>query len=99
MGTFTGWNVAIPPLSELRYLAGLVGSFQPLARTREERDRSGDPRLSIAERYAGRQDYLDQVARASRDLVRQRLLLAEDVPAVLRRAEDMWGAVVERGGQ
>ena len=45
------------------------------------------------------EDYLDQVTRASRDLVRQRFLLAEDVPAVLRRAEDMWGAVMERGGQ
>jgi Alpha/beta hydrolase domain len=99
LGTFTGWNVTVPPLSELRYLAGLVGSFHPLARTREERDRSGDPRPSIAERYAGRQDYLDQVARASQDLVGQRFLLAEDVPAVLRRAEDMWSAVVDRGGQ
>ena len=99
LGTFTGRNVTIPPLSELRYLAGLVGSFQAFARTREARDRSGDPRLSIAERYAGRQDYLDQVARASGDLVRQRFLLAEDAPAVLRRAGDMWGALVDRGGQ
>ena len=34
LGTHTGWNVSTFPLSGLRYLAGLVGAFQPLARTK-----------------------------------------------------------------
>jgi hypothetical protein len=94
LGTYTGWNVTNPQLTELRYLAGLIGSFEPFARTREQRLASGDSRRSIAERYSGRQDYLDKVRRAANDLVRQRFLRAEDVPAVLQSAERMWNAVV-----
>ena len=51
---------------------------------------SADGRRSIAERYKGRQDYLNQVELAARDLVGQHLMLASDVPAVLQRAAMMW---------
>jgi hypothetical protein len=95
LGTYTGWNVTMPALSGLSYLAGLAGSFEPFARTRTERDRSGDPRLSIAERYKGRSDYLLRVSQASEDLVRQRFLLAADLPAVLQRAKAMWSAIID----
>jgi len=93
LGTYTGWNVTIPQLSELRYLGGLVGGFEPFARTREQRTANGDSRPSIAERYSGRPDYLDKVRRAAQDLVRQRFLRSEDVPAVLQSAERIWNAV------
>ena len=56
---------------------------------------NGDTRLSIAERYSGRQDYLGKVRRAADDLVRQRFLRVEDMPAVLQAAERMWNAVVQ----
>ena len=79
LGTHTGWNVSTFPLSGLRYLAGLVGAFQPFARTRAEREQSGDSRLSIEERYTDRQDYLERVRRAATDLVRERFMLAADV--------------------
>ena len=95
LGTFTGWNVTRPDLSGLGYLAGLAGSFEPFARTRTGRDKSGDPRLSIAERYRGRKDYLDRISRAAAELVRERFLLSEDVRAVLRRADQMWTAVID----
>jgi hypothetical protein len=93
LGTFTGWNITLPQLSELRYLSGLVGGFEPFARTKEQRLASGDSRLSIAERYSGRQDYLDKVKRAANDLVGQRFLRVEDVPAVLQSAERMWTTI------
>jgi hypothetical protein len=95
IGTYTGWNVTVPQLSELRYLSGLVGGFEPFARTKEQRLANGDTRLSIAERYSGRPDYLVKVRRAADDLVRQRFLRVEDVPAVLQAAERMWNAVVQ----
>jgi hypothetical protein len=90
LGTYTGWNIHIPELRGLGYLAGLFGSFAPFARTREERVRSGDARRSIEERYGGRQDYLARVEQAARELVRERLMLPEDVTAVLQRAGVMW---------
>jgi hypothetical protein len=94
LGTHTGWNVEFPELKPLGYLAGLIGSFHPFAMTRAEREKSGDSRPSIAERYKDRQDYLSRVERAARDLVRDRLMLADDVPAAVLRAEQMWNAVV-----
>jgi hypothetical protein len=96
LGTHTGWNVAVPPLPGLRYLAGLVGSFVPFTRTREARVAAGDERRAIAERYASRQEYLGQVDRAARTLVEQRLLLDGDVAAVRERAAAVWKVVVER---
>jgi hypothetical protein len=95
LGTYTGWNVEFPDLKGLGYLAGLIGSFQPFAVTQRERQASGDTRRSIEERYASRGDYLDQVRRTAQGLVRERLMLADDVPAVLRRADDIWSAVVD----
>jgi len=96
LGTYTGWNVTVPQLSDLRYLAGLVGGFEPFPFTRDQREQSGDARRSIGERYKNRQDYLDRVKQAADDLVRQRFMRGEDVPAVVLRAQQIWNAVVNR---
>ncbi|HEY1242965.1 MAG TPA: alpha/beta hydrolase domain-containing protein [Bryobacteraceae bacterium] len=90
LGTYTGWNIHLPQLRGLEYLAGLFGSFEAFAPTKPARERAGDSRPSIAERYRDRQDYLDRVERAARELVRQRLMLPGDVTAVLQRAGIMW---------
>jgi hypothetical protein len=95
LGTFTGWNIQLPPLPGLHYLAGLVGSFELFPRSRDEREKSGDARTSIADRYTSRQDYLDRVQHASEGLVRQRLLLAGDVPAIVRQAGVLWDGIVK----
>ena len=94
LGTHTGWNITSPQLDQLGYLGGLVGSFVPFARTREARVQSGDARLSIEERYPDREAYLDKVARSARDLVRERFVLADDVPALLQRAAQKWTILV-----
>jgi hypothetical protein len=96
LGTHTGWNVSVFPLSGFRYLAGLVGSFEPFARTRAVRAESGDRRRSIDERYTSRQDYLNRVRRAAADLVRERFLLQSDVSSVVERAELSWDVIVGR---
>jgi hypothetical protein len=98
LGTYTGWNAIVPQLGglglkDLGYLSGLIGGFEPFALTKEQRERSGDARLSIAERYTGRQDYLDRVKQAVEDLVRQRFMRGEDVRAVLLEADKTWTAV------
>jgi len=93
LGTYTGWNITVPQLTDMRYLSGLVGGFEPFAPTKEAREQSGDQRASIGERYSSRQDYLDRVERSASDLVRQRFMRTEDIPAVVRRAGQMWDAV------
>ena len=96
LGTHTGWNVSTFQLSGLRYLAGLVGSFQAFARTKAEREQSGDSRPSIEERYSSRQDYLQRVRRAASDLVRDRFVLPADVEGVVAQAEQTWNVIVGR---
>jgi len=96
LGTHTGWNVAVPQLRDLGYLAGLVGAFVPFPPTREARMQTGDARASIEERYRSRQAYLDEVRRATQSLVRERFVLADDVSAVLRDAETRWNLLVAR---
>jgi hypothetical protein len=96
LGTHTGWNMSIFPLSGLRYLSGLTGAFAPFPRTRAEGVQAGDARRSIEERYSGRQDYLERVRRAATDLVRDRFLLSADVERVVQRAEQTWDIVSGR---
>ncbi len=93
LGTHTGWNVTNPPLADLRYLAGLVGSFEPFAQTLSDREAAGDLRRSIAERYPNRETYLGRVTVAAKALVAQRFMLDGDVAAVVRRADEMWRMV------
>jgi hypothetical protein len=90
LGTFTGWNYLIPVHPNLDYLGGLVGSFIPLSLTATDRKAAGDTRLSIAERYAGREGYLDKIRAAAKGLVSRRLLRAEDVPAVVAESAAHW---------
>ena len=62
----------------------------PFPKTAAERLKTGDPRKSIAERYASREEYLGQYKKAVDDLVQQRWILPEDRAALLRRGEQEW---------
>jgi hypothetical protein len=86
LATHTGWNYRDASIGATERLASEIGSYLPLPRTRTDRERSGDSRTSIAERYAGREDYVGRIALAALALVRERLLLPEDVPGILDRA-------------
>jgi hypothetical protein len=50
----------------------------PFAATREERLKTNDPRPSMAERYPNEGDRAAAIAKAAQQLVRDRLLLADD---------------------
>jgi hypothetical protein len=94
LGTFTGWNYLVPVHPNLGYLGGLVGSFIPFPLTAADRKASGDARLSIGERYTGREDYLDKVRAAAQGLVSRRLLRADDVNAVVAESAAHWDYLV-----
>jgi hypothetical protein len=87
LATHTGWNYRRPSIGAPDRLASEIGSYLPLPKTRAERERTGDARQSIEERYPNRQAYLDRIAAAARELVEQRYLLADDVPELIARAQ------------
>jgi hypothetical protein len=90
LATYTGWNLRAPQIGAPDELYSMAGSFIPFARTQAERMKTGDPRLSLEERYPNKQSYLDKVQAAAGELVKQRYLLERDVPLVLDRASTEW---------
>jgi hypothetical protein len=93
LATYTGWNLRAAGIGAPDELYSMVGSFIPFARTKAERVKTGDPRLSVEERYASKQAYLDKVQAAAEDLVQARYLLGRDVPLVVARASAEWDFV------
>ena len=87
VGTSTGWNL-FPAGARGRDLCALTGSFFAFAKTREQRLATGDPRLSLEERYGDHGGYVDAVRRAAADLVAERLLLREDAEVLVQMADD-----------
>jgi len=92
LATHTGWNPRHPDSGGVEQLLVFAGATLPFAKTRAERERSGDPRLAIAERYPSRDAYLDRVRAAAERLMTERYLLAEDVDTTLAFAAKMWDA-------
>jgi hypothetical protein len=86
VATHLGWNPRHPSRGAPGQLLEYTGSTVPFARDRAERERTGDPRPSIDERYASRDAYASQVRDAAQALVAQRHLLAEDVELCVRIA-------------
>lgn len=90
LGTYTGWNLRSAESGAPDEMIAFIGSFIPFPKTKSERLKTKDPRLSIEERYRGKQDYLSKSAAAAHALAAAGYLLAADEPALLERAAQMW---------
>ena len=90
VATHTGWTRRHPDIGGEDQLLVFAGATIPFAPTRAARESSGDPRPSIQERYASRDDYLQRVRRAAADLARARYLLDEDVDLSVTLAARLW---------
>ncbi|HLZ14063.1 MAG TPA: alpha/beta hydrolase domain-containing protein, partial [Candidatus Acidoferrum sp.] len=66
------------------------GSFFPFPKDAAAREKSGDPRKSIAERYPSREIYLEKFTQATDQLIKQRWILPEDRDALLQRGAEEW---------
>ena len=86
VATLTGWNLRSPAAGAEGEMWGLMGSYIPFARTKEERLALGDPRPALLERYKNFDDYLAQYRSASEQMIADRYLLAEDLPLLLEQA-------------
>ena len=84
LATYTGWNYRKSPK---KALAGLIGSFFPLAKAERQRQANGDPRPSLEERYPLKNDYVRKIEMATSTLVDQRLLLQEDADRYVHLAQ------------
>lgn len=88
LGTSTGWNLPLPHMTGDQF--ALAGSYIPFLLRKAGQEFTDDPRRSIAERYPSEDAYLSRIVQAAEQLVRQRLLLRQDVPRLRRRAAREW---------
>jgi Alpha/beta hydrolase domain len=90
LATYTGWNLRDPSIGAPDQRVAFEASYLPFPRTAGDREQSGDPRKSIAERYQNREGYLARYQNAVDDLISQRWILPQDRAALLKRGEQEW---------
>jgi hypothetical protein len=96
LATYTPWQLRGGHEGDADELVDFLGTYIPLPRTDAERQRWGDGRLSIERRYADKRAYLAAATRAAESLAAAGLLLREDLPRVLDRAEQHWDWIMRR---
>jgi hypothetical protein len=104
LASYTGWSLRHPEIGGAGQTMAsggatggtLLGSTIPFPATREDREASGDPRLSIEERYATRDVYLDQIRQATQQLIDQRYVMAEDLDRILNQAGEHYDELRSR---
>jgi len=95
LGTYAGWNLGNAESGAMDEIAVSSGSWFPFPVTKAAQAKSGDPRLSLEERYGDRVGYLAKLRAAAEAQVKEGLLLAGDIPAVLERGGKEWDYLVK----
>jgi hypothetical protein len=84
VGTHTGWNPRAPETGAPEQIVPMLGFTAFFAATQSAREASGDHRLSIEERYADREAYVQQVTEVAQHLAAGRYILEEDIDIVVQ---------------
>src|SRR5262249_52242081 len=87
LATYTGWNLRHRSVGAEGMLASLTGSYFPLPKATKERKSSGDPRLSLEERYGTFEKYRAAYEKIAAPLVQQGYLLQEDLQRMVGELE------------
>lgn len=89
LGTYLGWNITAGGARSFHQgqICNYVGGMIPFARTAAERQATGDPRLSLEERYGNHEGYVAAVRRAADRALTAGFLLKEDAERLVRSAD------------
>jgi alpha/beta hydrolase family protein len=98
LGTYCDWSFRSESIGAPDTLIAMAGSFIPFAKTKAEREKNGDPRPSIEERYSGRGDYLRRVEEVATKLAGDRYLLQEHVKRIVDAAGQHWDWMMASSG-
>jgi hypothetical protein len=86
IATTTGWALRRAGFSENEGCES-DGQHIPFKTTKAERNATGDPRLSLEERYEDHEGYVNAVTKAAKKLEKQRFLLPADVQRYIEAAQ------------
>ncbi len=90
LAAHTGWSLRHSDIGGETQLLMYAGGSIPFAPDKETREAIGDPRQSIAERYASKEEYLSKVRDAAVALAKERYLLEQDIQVCLEQAAKFW---------
>lgn len=89
IATYTSWNTRNRSVGAEGEMLGLQGGYISFVKTKAEREKLGDPRPALLERYRDFEDFRTHYRAAVDRGVEQRTLLAEDVAELMKLA-DRW---------
>jgi acetyl esterase/lipase len=90
LATYTPWNLRDPSIGAPTERISFLGSYFPFPVDVEQREESGDPRRSIAERYDSFDDYRSRYTEAAMQLIVRGFLLPADLERVIKRGRAEW---------
>jgi hypothetical protein len=88
IATYTGWNLRRADVGGEGQLVSLTGSYIPFPKSKADRERTGDPRLSLQERYGTLEEYVRQFSHACDKLKGEGYLLEEDAVRLVKLHRD-----------
>jgi len=99
LGTAAGWVFRPPSMGSPNSLVMLRGAWTPFAATKTQREKTGDPRPSLEERYASKDEFMTKVSAAIQQLIERRLMLESDREPQMKQASQRWDWVFKRAGE
>lgn len=99
LGTAAGWVFRPPSMGSPDTLVMLRGAWTPFAATKTQREKTGDPRLSLEERYASKDEFMTKVSAVIQQLIERRLMLESDREPQMKQASERWDWVSKRAGE
>jgi hypothetical protein len=96
LGTAAGWVFRPLSMGSPDSLVMLRGAWTPFAATKVQREKSGDPRPSLEERYASKDEFMAKVGAAVQGLIERRLMMESDLDPQLKQASERWDWVCKQ---
>ena len=89
LGTYLGWNITAGGARPFHQgqICNYVGGMIPFAKNLAERQATGDPRLSLQERYGDHAGYVKAVTQAVERVQKSGFLLPQDGMRLIQEAE------------
>ena len=95
VATHAGWNLRHPETGAPEQIISMMGFTNFFPATSEQRERTSDPRQSIAERYPTKAAFLDRVREKALRLAAERYIADEDVEVLVGDSSARYDAAVK----
>lgn len=99
LATATGWVFRPEEYGSPKDFYLLRGAWVPFAVTKVQREKNNDPRLSLEERYASKQAFMEQVKAAVEKLIEQGFLAEGDLESQVKQAGERWDWILQQAAE